>query len=245
MEAPLHSGAKELLESIDDALEVRRIGPGFVARPPEVAKPVGLPPWFIDRCRRAYLSAQLDADHRLIGVTSASHGEGKTSVAIGIATAIAADTREPTLLLECELERPSFCRFFGVPAERGLTEWLDNTAALRVIRVPYMPQLVVIPAGAPHPDPARLLYQITETNVIAELKSRFRNIVLDLPPMLDIAYSSLASRLAERILVVARYGETPTEDLERLIFLLGRERISGLVLNGTDFRTPGWLRRLL
>ena len=96
-----------------------------------------------------------------------------------------------------------------------------------------------------HPDPARLLYQITETNVIAELKSRFRNIVLDLPPMLDIAYSSLASRLAERILVVARYGETPTEDLERLIFLLGRERISGLVLNGTDFRTPGWLRRLL
>jgi Mrp family chromosome partitioning ATPase len=106
-------------------------------------------------------------------------------------------------------------------------------------------ELVVIPAGAPHPDPARLLYQITETNVIAELKSRFRNIVLDLPPMLDIAYSSLASRLAERILVVARYGETPTEDLERLIFLLGRERISGLVLNGTDFRTPGWLRRLL
>ena len=147
--------------------------------------------------------------------------------------------------MECELERPSFCDFFGVPAERGLTEWLDNTAALRIIRVPYLPQLVVIPAGAPHPDPARLLYQISETNVIADLTQRFRNIVLDLPPMLDIAYSSLASRLAERILVVARYGETPMEDLERLIFLLGRERISGLIMNGTDFRTPSWLRRLV
>lgn len=243
-EASLQSAAKDLLGTIDAAMDVRRIGPGFIIRPPDFAKPVGLPPWFIDRCRRAYLSARQDTDHRVIGVTSASHGEGKSSVAIGIATAIAADTREPTLLLECELERPSFCDFFGVPAERGLTEWLDNTAALRIIRVPYLPQLVVIPAGAPHPDPARLLYQITETNVIADLTQRFRNIVLDLPPMLDIAYSSLASRLAERILVVARYGETPMEDLERLIFLLGRERISGLILNGTDFRTPGWLRRL-
>jgi Mrp family chromosome partitioning ATPase len=111
--------------------------------------------------------------------------------------------------------------------------------------VPYLQNQVVIPSGAPQPDPARLLYQLSESNVISLLKPSFRNVVLDLPPMLDIAYSSLASKLADRLIVVARYGVTPIEDLEKVLFLLGRDRVKGIVLNATQYRTPEWLRRLL
>lgn len=219
--------------------------PGYVAVPRTNAYSLSLPPWFIDRCRRAYLSIPFDEPCRVIGITSATHGEGKSLIAIGIAAAIAADTQEPTLLLECELERPSFHKFFDLPRERGLTEWLDGSAPLRIAKVPYLPQLVVIPAGAPHPDPARLLYQLNGSNLISELKVRFPNIVLDLPPMLDMAYSSLASKLAERILVVARSGVTQMTDLEKVMFLLGRERVAGIILNATEYRTPEWLRRLI
>jgi len=237
---------KDLLQSLDDALQPRRQTAGFPARSPvEVAKPVVLPPWFIDRCRRAYLSIPFEGDSRVVGVTSAFRGEGRSSIAIGIATALAADTREQTLLLECDVEQPSFCDFFSLVNGRGLNDWLDGTAPLAMVRMPYLPHMLMLPAGSPHPDPARLLYQMNESNFIHELKDRFRNVVIDLPPMLDVAYSSLAVRLAEQLLVVVRHGVTQTEDLEKLIFLLGHERISGIVLNGTDFKTPGWLRRLI
>jgi Mrp family chromosome partitioning ATPase len=237
--------ARDLAMSIDEAMRPQRFAAGYAARPANIAKPVELPPWFIDSCRRAYLSVPFDEPCRVVGVTSALHGEGKTSVAMGIATAIASDTQESTLLMECDLERPSFHRYFNIPAEGGLSEWLDGAASLRVVRVPYLANQVVIPSGAPQSDPARLLYQLTETGVISELKPYFRNIVLDLPPMLDIAYTSLASKLADKMLVVARYGVTHIKDLEKVLFLLGHERVNGIVLNATDFRTPSWLRKLL
>jgi Mrp family chromosome partitioning ATPase len=236
---------KDLVQSLDDALQLRRPAPGFAPRQIEVAKPLVLPPWFIDRCRRAYLSIPFEGDSRVVGITSSFRGEGRSSVAIGIATALATDTREQTLLLECDIEKPSFCEFFSLMSGHGLSEWLDGNAPLAMVRMPYLPHMLMLPAGSPHPDPARLLYQMNESNLIGELKDRFRNIVIDLPSMLDTAYSSLAARLAEQLLVVVRYGMTQSEDLEKLLFLLGRDRISGIVLNGTRFNTPEWLRRLL
>jgi Mrp family chromosome partitioning ATPase len=113
------------------------------------------------------------------------------------------------------------------------------------MRAAPLTNLYVIPAGAPPADPARVFYQLLESGLMAALKPRFANIVIDLPPVLDIAYGSLASKLAERIVLVARYGVTLVDDLEKVSFLLGRERLSGIILNATSYRTPGWLRRLL
>jgi Mrp family chromosome partitioning ATPase len=211
--------------------------PGYVARNEDVLLGLALPPRFIDRCRQAYLRIAHDSSDgpRQIGVTSALYGEGKTSVALGLATAIAADTLEPTLLLECDLERASLDRRLGFKRSPGL----------RILRAAPLPNLFVIPAGSPPVDPARVFYQLSESRLMAELQPRFANIVIDLPPVLDIAYGSLASKLAERIVLVARYGVTLVDDLEKVSFLLGRERLSGIMLNGTDYKTPGWLRRLL
>ncbi|HKC19769.1 MAG TPA: hypothetical protein VKE27_09060 [Candidatus Dormibacteraeota bacterium] len=234
-------------ESLDTALSPRPAMPGYVARSDDVLFGLQLPPQFIDRCRQAYLRiAHESADRsRQIGVTSAMYGEGKTSIAIGLAAAIAADTLEPTLLLECDLERGSLDRRLGFRRSPGLSDWLDGDARLRVLRAAPLPNLFVIPAGAPPTDPARVFYQLSDSGLMAELQPRFPNIVIDLPPVLDIAYGSLASKLAERIVLVARYGVTMLDDLEKVSFLLGRERLSGVILNGTEYRTPAWLRRLL
>jgi len=94
-------------------------------------------------------------------------------------------------------------------------------------------------------DAARVFYKLSQSTVVEDLQRDFPNVIVDLPPMLSIAYSSLAAKVTDRILLVARYGATPVPALEKAVFLLGRDRISGIVLNGYASRTPRWLRRLL
>lgn len=246
LKEPAESAIVDLSDAVRRALSPRPASPGFAVRGAESVRPITMPPWFMDRCRRAYLSAMSeDAEgSRVLGITSALRGEGRTSLAIGVATAIAADTQRPTLLLECDMEKPSFNRYFGIETQTGLVDWLEGSANLLILRGGPLVNLFVIPSGAARSDPSHLFYQLSEGGAIGELRRHFSTVVIDLPPMLSIAYSSLASRLSERILLVARYGVTPVEDLEKAVFLLGRERLSGIVLNGTEYRTPEVLRRL-
>jgi Mrp family chromosome partitioning ATPase len=234
----------QLAQVVDAALRPHPPAPGFAAAPREQARPISLPAWFIDRCRQAYLSVSFPGPNRVLGITSALHGEGKTTVALGIATAIAADTGEPTLLLECDLETSSD-EFFGLTSGPGLSDWLEGEPNLRIMRMPPLANTCLIPAGGSRPDAARVFYRLSQSTVVEDLQHEFPNIIVDLPPLLSIAYSSLAAKVTERILLVARYGTTPMAALEKAVFLLGHERISGIVLNGYASRTPGWLRRLL
>jgi polysaccharide biosynthesis transport protein len=234
----------QLAEIVEATLHPRTASPGFAAPLREQARPVSLPPWFIDRCRQAYLSVSFPGTRRVLGITSALHGEGKTTVALGIATAVAADTGEPTLLLECDLETSSD-EFFGLTSGAGLGDWLEGEQPLRILRMPPLANTFLIPAGGIRPDAARVFYKLSQSTVVDDLQHEFPNVIVDLPPLLSIAYSSLAAKVTERILLVARYGTTPLDALEKAVFLLGRERISGIVLNGYVSRTPGWLRRLL
>jgi succinoglycan biosynthesis transport protein ExoP len=237
--------AMQLAQIVETALHPRPPAPGFAAPAREQARPISLPPWFIDRCRQAYLSVPFPpGGHRALGITSALHGEGKTTVALGIATALAADTGEPTLLLECDLETSSD-EFFGLPSGPGLSDWLEGEQTLRILRMPPLTNTFLIPAGGTRPDAARVFYRLSQSTVVEDLQQEFPNVVVDLPPLLSIAYSSLAAKVTERILLVARYGTTSIDALEKAVFLLGHERISGIVLNGYASRTPGWLRRLL
>ena len=237
----------DMTGSVDRADNPRQLTPGFVSHAAETVSSVALPPSFIDSCRRAYLSINFEPTDgaRLIGVTSSQPGEGKTSIAIGIATAIAADTQRPTLLLECDLERPSLCRRMGFEGSPGLVDWLEDAASLRILRGGPLVNLYIAPSGAPRADPSRLFYQLTQGGLLEQLRQHFSTVIIDLPPMLSIAYSSMATQLADHIVLVAKYGITTIEDLEKTVFLLGRERLTGIVLNGTEYKTPEWLRRLL
>jgi Mrp family chromosome partitioning ATPase len=235
-------------QSINDALSRRQTLPGFADPRLERINSIELPPWFIDRCRNAYLSVQFDpaTECRVIGVTSAAYGEGKTSVAIGIATAMALDTKKPTLLIECDFASPSLYKFFGISEAGGLSDWLGGNSRLRIVRgAALVPNLFVIPSGTAQAEPARFFYQLVDRNVFEGLRGTFGNVVIDLPPMLHISYGSLACALADRLLIVARSRLTQTADLETMVTRIGKERLSGVVLTGAEDRIPGWLRNFL
>lgn len=240
--------SSRLFRSINEALARRQTLPGFADPRMERINSIELPPWFIDCCRRAYLSVPFDAaaECKVLGVTSTAYGDGKTSVAIGIATAMAVDTKKPTLLMECDFAAPSFFKFFGISEAGGLSEWLEGGSRLRIVRgAALVPNFFVIPAGSRQTEPARLFYQLVDRNVFDGLRGIFGNVVVDLPPMLNLSYGSLACALADRLLIVARSRVTLTADLETLVTRIGKDRVSGVVLNGTDNRIPKWLRPLL
>lgn len=241
-------GPHGVVEVINEALERRHTLPGFADPRMEVVNPIELPAWFVDRCRRAYLSVAFDSRKacRVLGVTSTNYGEGKDSIAIGIATAMAVDSKRPTLLLELDLAEPSLHRFLGIDSGRGLTDWLDGDSRLRIVRgAALVPNLFIVPAGAAQEEPARYFHEIVDRDVMVGLQQVFANVVLDLPPTLTISYASLACALADRLLIVARSGSTPTDDLEASVRLIGKERLHGIVLNGIETRVPRWLRALL
>jgi Mrp family chromosome partitioning ATPase len=238
----------EFSQSINDALTRRQTLPGFADPRLERINSIELPPWFIDRCRSAYLSVRFDpaTECRVIGVTSAAYGEGKTSVAIGIATAMALDTKKPTLLIECDFASPSFHKFFGIGEAGGLSDWLGGGSRLRIVRgAALVPNLFVIPSGSRQSEPARFFYQLVDRNVFEGLRGIFGNVVIDLPPTLHISYGSLACALADRLLIVARSRMTQTADLETMVTRIGKDRLSGIVLTGADDSLPGWLRSRL
>ena len=218
--------------------------PAFIPRSRGRTRSIGLPEDFVDCCRQAFHALQFDDGTRVLGITSALFRDGKTSVAVGMTLASAIDTGEPTLLVECDLEQPAFSRIFGIEQRPGLSDWVDGSEGMRCIRMAPLDNAFVMTAGSVGADPARVFYQLSRNNLLDELRDQYRNIIIDLPPMLSIAYSKLACQLSDRILLVARHGVTPIRDLQAVTQIVGKERLSGVVLNGYASRVPRWLRRL-
>jgi Mrp family chromosome partitioning ATPase len=233
----------DITTSLEAALRPPQPIPGFASRRVERVEVAALPGWFVDRCRRIYMSVPGGGDHsRTIGITSTLAGEGKTSVALGIATALASDTREPTLLLECDLERSSLARLCGCAPSPGLREWVENQSPLRIVRS-SVENLFIIPAGTPPSDPARLIWELAESKLVSALAAEFRNTVIDLPALVSSSSGILAARLADQLVLVVRSATTPVDEVEHAVELIGRERFAGAVLNAHSPRRPPWNRR--
>jgi Mrp family chromosome partitioning ATPase len=237
---PLH-----LAEVIVERRPRSQMTPLFVPRPKGRTRSIGLPDDFVDCCRKAFHSLSFDDDGpRVLGITSAVLGDGKTSVAVGMTLAAAADTGEPTLLVECDLEQPAFSRIFGIEQAPGLADWVDGAEPMRCVRMAPLDNAYVMTAGSPGSDPARIFYQMARLNYLDELRRDFRNIIIDLPPTLSTAYSQLACQLSDHILLVARHGVTSIRDLQAVTRIVGPERLDGVVLNAYASRIPAWVRRL-
>lgn len=225
---------RAFVEAIEEAIQSRTRTPGIAARPVTLPRRVNLPPMLIDRCHRGWRAVAQDGEAMVLGVTSANRGEGRTMVALGTAIAIATETEEPTLLLECDFAHPSLCQLFGLQGVRGLGAWLVGSSRLRALRVPTTPSLIVVAAGDPPLHPDRVLRALETSGYLTELRTAYRNIVIDLPSVLDNVENAETMRaLVDTLLIVARQGRTKARQLENVIDLLGRDAVGGIVLNGT------------
>jgi len=194
--------------------------------------------------RRIYLSLQTPTSPETlptIGVTSALDGEGKSTIALGIATAMAADLDSPIVLVELNLTRPTVHKSLGLPAQPGLAEYLRGECPLPQALRQVTENLFVLPAGECRSDPARLIRMLTRANLLLRMDNSGAVLVLDLPPVLTVSYGVLASSMADAVVLVVRAGHTPENKVKDAIARLDESTLRGIVLNAARPSIPTWL----
>ena len=137
--------------------------------------------------------------HKIL-VTSTIPQEGKSTVAANLACTLAKRKPHKTLLLEGDLRRPTVAGKFGLGKVPGLCEWLrGETESKNIYRLEAM-RLWVLPAGSAHENPLELMQSGKLSSLMDQLTSWFDWIVIDSPPVLPLADTSLWARLSDGIL---------------------------------------------
>jgi capsular exopolysaccharide synthesis family protein len=169
---------------------------------------------------------------RAIIVTSPGKGDGKSLTAGNLALTMAQEFQQRVLLLDADLRRPSIHRLFGVPESPGLSDVLMGGAAIEdaLLEVPDH-HLTVLPSGIIPTHPAELLGSAAMRRVLDTLRTRYDRIILDMPPVAPLADVTIASGLADGVLLIVRAGVTPKPAIERALAGLDMAKVLGLVLN--------------
>lgn len=213
----------------------------------ECGAPLLLPSPYLEHCRQTVRSVLFEADVRVLGVAGCGREAARaaSSLAAGIAVVLALDTGEPTVLVECDPERPAYAATLDIENGTGLVDWLRGLAPLHLARLQAERNGFVIPVGGDGNDVGSTFYQLTQTDLVERLRRAFPNVVLSLAPVDDGGRRVLATTLADRLLLTATAGRSSLNQVQEVVRLLEPGRLQGIVL--TDFRSriPGWLRRYL
>jgi protein-tyrosine kinase len=167
-------------------------------------------------------------------ITSTIPEEGKSTVAANLAAILARRQQPKILLLEGDLRRPSLSTQFGLGKIPGLSEWLQGES--RPIQHIYRlegPNLWLLPAGRPPENPLELMQSGRLSELLKQLSTWFDWIIIDSPPILPLADTSVWARLADGILLVTREGTTKKRMLQQGLQALEQTKLLGAVVNSS------------
>lgn len=170
-------------------------------------------------------------------VTSSVAGEGKSTIAGNLACALARN-KQKVLLLDGDLRRPSLAHRLGMQGLPGLGELLEGNGSqtANVYRLESL-GFWILPAGSPPRNPLELMQPARLAGLLEQLGNAFDWIVIDSPPVLPLADTSIWMRLADAILLVTRPGTTAKRQLQRSLEAIEQSKLLGAVLNGSKEAT--------
>jgi capsular exopolysaccharide synthesis family protein len=166
-------------------------------------------------------------------ITSTIPQEGKSTVAANLACTLARRKQHRTLLLEGDLRRPTVAQKFGFGNVPGLSEWLrGETETMNVYRLEAL-GLWVLPAGSAPENPLELMQSGKLSPLMEQLTASFDWIIIDSPPVLPLADTSIWARLADGVLLVTRKNVTEKQQLKRGLEALEPAKLLGALVNGS------------
>jgi len=173
-------------------------------------------------------------------ITSTVPAEGKSMISANLACTLAVRMEQRTLLVEGDLRLPSIMPIFGLKGQAGLCECLrDGRAPAASIYHLQDSHLWIMPAGKTATNALDLLQAGTLPGLLDQLNEWFDWIIIDSPPVLPLADTSVWARLADGILLVTRQDVTEKRLLKRGIEALDSDKLIGALLNSSKHSGHG------
>lgn len=174
-------------------------------------------------------------DWNVLAITSPGAGEGKTVTALNLAASIAMEIDHTVLLVDANLQHPNLHEHLGIPAPKGLSDYLLDDAALAdlFIHPKGIDRLTILPGGRPVQNSAEMLNSPKMTRLVDEMKSRYpgRIVIFDLPPLLSAADALAFTPYVDAALLIVEEGKTTRADTTRAVEMLSNTNVLGTVLN--------------
>jgi len=168
-------------------------------------------------------------------VTSPLPHDGKSTVCLNLATALAEGGKKNVLLIEADLHQPALNAKLRLKNWPGLAECLEGSIDPRsAIRRIDPLSWSLLPAGGTRANASELLQTAALGGVMNKLLPHFDWILVDSPPVLPLSDATSLTRYTDATLLVARADRTVREAIDETITIIGRQRIVGVVLNGVS-----------
>lgn len=185
--------------------------------------------------RMALRSAAAGKLPKVLLITSPLPKDGKSTVALNLATTLAENGKCKILLLEADLHRPTIMTTLGLNRMPGLSEVLQGLEQpATVIRRIEPLDIYLMPAGSSPENPVELFQSERFHELLQNLKATFDCVLVDCPPAFPLADVVALKAHADGVLVVARAGVTPREAVRETVEMFNPGQVMGLVLNAEE-----------
>lgn len=182
-----------------------------------------------------------DAELKTILITSAMLSEGKSTIAGLLAIAAAKQKGMRTLLIDCDIRRPTVHRRFGLERLTGLVEVVTRGISFKdAVQQSGIENLDIITAGEASDHPSELFGTEVLGTIFEEMKFYYDLIIIDSAPALPVSDPMLLASKVDGILLVVKSGATQVEVVKRAVDILdpNKSRICGVVVNNYNRALP-------
>lgn len=182
-----------------------------------------------------------DRTLRRVLITSSIPEEGKSLVSANLACTLAAGPQQKVLLLEGDLRRPSLLQLFGAGETPGIGEWLRGERSLTssIYRVEDA-GIWILPAGRAVGNSLEVMQSGKLPALMEQLTAWFDWVIIDSPPVMPLADTSVWARMADGILLVTRPGVTQKRQLTNGLAALESKKLIGAILNSSKSEDNGY-----
>lgn len=179
-----------------------------------------------------------DNGTKVIAITSAGAGDGKSVTTLNLAGSLAQSPGARVLVVDADLHKASVASYLGLGRDcgPGLSELLGHSSMTLsdVVRKLDAINISVVFAGAAHPRPFELLASPKIEGLLAQMRDQYDYVLIDTPPVIPVADCRFIGRWVDGVLMVVCAHRTPRKLVAEALRLLEGSKVLGLVFNGDD-----------
>lgn len=182
------------------------------------------------------------SDKKIIAVSSALPGEGKSTIVANLAIAFSQLSESKVLLIDADMRKPVQHKLFHIKNNAGIAEYLGKMKQkTECIHSSSISNLDIIPSGSCPPNPSELLGSEQMEKLLAETSAEYDYILIDMPPVNVVSDPLTIGKSISGMIVVTHYGKTTYSDMDELMHRAqaADTKILGYVLNEVNNKHNG------